>query len=160
MAYIPNEDKKYKVLPYSRKNNKEVIEYISDDYIREINNLTNNELSWPYNCSSYDEYYKGLEDLSIKYPNAKKKIIKFLNLLKNVNIKENWIILKYIGNSNDNFTKDQCYYMPVYLENDNWIHLGIIDNEEFTSCIDWEEGNIINFEKDFVVVKNPHNIKF
>jgi hypothetical protein len=50
--------------------------------------------------------------------------------------------------------------MPVYLENDNWIHLGIIDNEEFTSYIGWEEGNIINFEKDFVVVKNPHNIKF
>ncbi len=61
-----------------------------------------------------------------KLENYKQSII-------HLNDKSTWGIVKYNGESNLNSTNGQCYYVPIFENNGEFIIGGIIDDEEFTS---------------------------
>lgn len=52
--------------------------------------------------------------------------------LRELNIKEQWSICRYIGEDSDgDLTKGQCYYWPTSVNNPEY--RGVIDDEEFTT---------------------------
>ena len=147
MAYIPEEHKKYNVLPRHGKDG-EVFEYPNLDYIEDL--LCGYPVRLiPYNFKSYEEYFNNLDEIDVSYGrniiglhNALEKLKKAIIKL---NKKEEWSICRYKGESLDRafgLTHDQCYYWPTTKSNP--VFQGVIDDEEFTSYFyepdaeDWE----------------------
>lgn len=56
---------------------------------------------------SYKELFKEINSWINKFPNCKKEIIVYKNSLIKLNNKDLWGIVKYIGESNWNFTKNK-----------------------------------------------------
>lgn len=138
MPYIPREHKKYKLLPFCRKNKREVFEYPSD-LLDEVNKLLpEGESLMPYGYKSYDEYY---DEWYKFFQNAadekdKKKLDSFANRMLSLNVKETWAVLKYVGETSEDcefagLTHGKYYYCPRPTPESDMI--GVVDNEEFTS---------------------------
>ena len=136
MPYIPEEHKKYDVLPYSVKNGGEVFNYPSG-LIDEIEAYYPEDFNFiPYGYNSYDEYFAFLD----KYKNDTddEKLISLFEKLKleiiRYNKKENWSICRYVGKKMSlitGLTPNQCYYWPCISDDPKYV--GVIDDEEFTS---------------------------
>ena len=138
MPYIPEQHKKYNLLPYCRKDGGEVFDYPSD-LISKAEKMLEDEYLMPYNYNSYEEYYSHLDDLMKKYE-EKPQIVEVLQGVKTkvklMNIKEEWSILKYIGPTDDavfGLTQNKNYYWPT--RKDNPVYCGVIDDEEFTAYL-------------------------
>ncbi len=136
MAYIPQKHLKYDVLPRCRKNGGEVIVYDSKTY--DAIHDKGCDLSFPYNIRSYEEYYDEIDRCIARYPQLKKLLKEYKENLLEWNNKDVWGIVKYHGESNDSFTKERCYYVPIGEKEGKLIpNSGIIDDEEWTSYEAW-----------------------
>ena len=140
--YIPKEHIKYDILPNSKKNNWEVVSYDSDmlDKLQKYHC----KISYPYHPVSLESLYKEIDDCIIQYPKLKNLLLKYKKDLIIRNNKLNWGIVKYIGKSNQNFTNNHYYYVPMFEKNGTIVVDGIIDDEEFTSYIGWSEDTNIS----------------
>ena len=155
MSYIPKEHLKYDILPNSRTGNWEVVSYDSD-MIRELIDIV--DISYPYHLSTLEEYYKEIDSCIDKYPQYRDKLIEYKNDLIIRNDKSNWGIVRYIGESNDHFTKNRCYYVPMVKKNNEYTIDGIIDDEEYTSYIAWSMDDTSKDKKlEFEIVIDPSN---
>ena len=153
MAYIPEAHAKYNLLPFCVGNGGEVFDYpssiankITDEF------LPDEESVIPYGYENYSQYYTKLDDYIIKYGTTDGKIneigeliIRLKKDIQNMNIKENWSVLRYIGKPTDGcfgLTHGRYYYMTSFDKARKSI--GIIDDEEFTAYMypaklsDWE----------------------
>ena len=137
MPYIPNDHKKYKLLPNARKIKREVFEYPSEllDQVNSI--LPKDEGMMPYGYKSYDEYFGELEKWLDHFSGdaIKKDLLdRFYNKMVALNHKETWAVLRYVGETTDELfglTHGKYYYCPRPTS----VHetFGVIDDEEFTS---------------------------
>ncbi|OQB11930.1 MAG: hypothetical protein BWY15_02360 [Firmicutes bacterium ADurb.Bin193] len=138
MPYIPDEHKKYNLLPQSCLDGGEVFSYDSD-LVYGLESLLDNKYSLiPYGYDSYEEYYEHLDSISAENPSVKEKIEELKKDIKKRNIKENWSIAKYVGDTTDGvfgLTHDRYYYFPCSA--DDITYDGIIDDEEFTSYMNY-----------------------
>lgn len=147
MAYIPEEHKKYKLLPYKR-NKGEVFEYPDLTFIENLLDGYPVRLI-PYHFFSYEEYFNNLDEIDACYSRRVIGLHKALQKLRKemirLNKKEEWSICRYIGKSTDGafgLKHNQCYYWPT--TKDNPTYSGVIDEEEFTAYFyfpnkeDWE----------------------
>ena len=156
MAYIPREHKKYNILPSSRKGNWEVVSYDSDMLNQLID--VGCDISYPYQPTTLEEYYNEIDNCIKQCPKIESLLNDYKNDLINRNNKTNWGIVKYIGESNDSFTNGRYYYVPMFKKNDQVIIDGIIDDEEFTSYVEWTDSNFNNTE--FEVIVDPFDVLF
>ena len=143
MPYIPKEHEKYNILPRCRKKGGEVFSY-NCEIENEIGRmLPEGESVIPYNYDSYKEFYAHLDAFVLKYGTSDgvlndlgNKILMYKADIERRNVKENWSVLKYTGETTDElfgFTHGRYYYWPCSLETPEYE--GVIDNEEFTSYI-------------------------
>ena len=140
MPYIPKNHERYDLLPCCRKDGGEVFDYPSD-LIYEAEQLLGGASSgiFPYNYNSYDEYYRYIDKLIQEYnDNAEivSKLIAVRNAVKNMNQKEQWSVLRYVGPTDNavfGLTKGKNYYWPTHA--DNPVYCGVIDDEEFTAYL-------------------------
>lgn len=137
MAYIPKEHEKYDVLPMCRREGGEVFSYPSQ-LIEELSKkLPDDENMIPYGYRSMEEYMKKMEEYAAQYfieESDKLLFVEFKTLMKEMNRKEEWSIVRYIGESDDNIfglTHGHTYYWPCCKSNPRYE--GVIDDEEFTS---------------------------
>ena len=143
MAYIPEAHKKYNLLPRCRDEGGEVFSY-SSALISAIEALCPGipELM-PYGHRSYDRFYKYLDAVieEVKgHCNAEgddscevvRLLTEYKEDIRKRNVKENWSVVKYVGETIENFfTHGRHYYWPCH-EGDP-VYEGIIDDEEFSS---------------------------
>lgn len=148
MAYIPEKHQKYNLLPRCREHGGEVFEY--PGYLHDMINLLlpDGESVNPYGYDSYEEYYAEIDrcrDLYASTDKAKALFDQYKVVMKEMNRKENWSVLKYVGNSNHagiGVTKGHVYYWPC--SKFSPVYQGVIDDEEYTSYAystnpdDWE----------------------
>jgi hypothetical protein len=148
--YIPEDHKKYNLLPHKREHGGEVFSYpaeldVIDDMLCEAEGQiaegdNRNSLLVPYGRSSYEEYYAELEAYAEKYkdetPELSALLLNLKRTIQDMNIKENWSVARYIGESCGSLfglTPGQCYYWPCSIEHPDYE--GVIDDEEFTSYL-------------------------
>lgn len=152
--YIPAEHVEYDLLPRCRKNGGEVFSYPAElEAIDEL--LSKHEyaedpercisLLIPYGERSYFCYLKRLTSYIEKYreldPDLSQLIEWLAGAMRRMNVKENWSIVRYIGDQYDEvesgqsngLTRGRCYYWPCSKEHP--VYEGVIDNEEFTSYL-------------------------
>lgn len=130
MAYIPEQHKKYSLLPNGFG---EVFHYHTDLFDQWVD--SDEKYFYPYGYDSYEEFYADLDVRIAQLKNTETAILlqEFKEELKRINIKENWSVLKYLGDDPEfdfGLTKGQYYYWPCSIENPEYA--GVIDNEEFT----------------------------
>ena len=152
--YIPAEHVEYDLLPRCRKNGGEVFSYPAElEAIDEL--LSKHEyaedperrisLLIPYGERSYFCYLNRLTSYIEKYreldPDLSELIEWLVGAMRRANVKENWSIVRYIGDQYDEvesgqsngLTRGRCYYWPCSKEHP--VYEGVIDNEEFTSYL-------------------------
>lgn len=139
MPYIPKEHEKYDLLPYCRRNGGEVFQYPSK-LIDEVGNLLNSlDEIFPYGYNSYEEYYGTINSLiSDNACNLElvEKLNELLNKMYEMNQKEEWSVLKYIGPTDKacfGLTHGKTYYWPT--RKSKPVYQGVVDDEEFTSYL-------------------------
>lgn len=137
--YIPKEHEKYDLLPFCRQNGGEVFEYPGKlldqlaQYTTEEDNLN------PYGYESYEAYFADVDRVAKKFsdqPEAVTLFERFKTRMREMNCKEEWSILKYIGPKEDRdfrLTPGHNYYWPS--EKANPVYSGVIDDEEYTSYL-------------------------
>lgn len=113
-----------------RKNGWEVFEYDSR-LLSELEDLGCKELT-PYHPASYEAYFEEIDEYKKIFPELEEKLKEYKQSIIHVNDKSTWGIVRYNGESNLNFTKGQCYYVPIFENNGKYIIGGVIDDEEFT----------------------------
>ncbi len=139
MVYIPDNHKKYNLLLQSQKCNGEVFSYPSN-LLDKLGDAGEDNLD-PYGYSSYEEYYaeidkrinKGEIDNNAELVELLKS---YKDLILQMNKKEVWSVLKYIGEDTDailGLKKGRYYYWPCSMENPRYE--GVIDEEEYTSYL-------------------------
>lgn len=135
MPYIPEEHKKYPVLPYSREHGGEVFQYNSWPY-EELDELIGDHLM-PYGYKSYEEYFAKIDGL-IRTHSKNPEAVRLLGMIKKRiskwNQKEEWSICRFIGGDiGDVFGVHYggYYYWPCMASNPKFA--GVIDDEEFTA---------------------------
>jgi len=180
MAYIPKEHQKYDILPFCRSDGGEVFSYDSEleDEICEL--LPAAEMGVdeiiPYGFDSYEEYDQHLDSYIAQYGTTDgqlnrlgRLIAKFKADIKCRNIKENWSIVKYVGESTGGvggFTHGRYYYWPCSIEKPEYE--GIIDDQEFTAYFAWvnkgkitqtlDNGEVTVFverKSDWIIIEDP-----
>ena len=144
MAYIPEAHKKYDLLPRCRKEGGEVFSYSSELESAILDFASKNSHIWPYGFNSYDEFYDYLDyetdnayaalgDCD-RFYTIRQLIAEYKEDIKRRNIKENWSIVQYVGETIENFfTHGRYYYWPC--SEDSPTYEGIIDDEEFSSYV-------------------------
>lgn len=143
MPYIPKEHKKYDLLPFCRENGGEVFSYPCEMENMICDLLPEGESVIPYGFDSYESFDKHLDDYISQFGTDDGKQNRLGQLLseykvdiKRRNIKENWSVVKYVGESTGDvggFTYDRYYYWPCSIEVPEYE--GVIDDEEFTSYL-------------------------
>lgn len=139
MAYIPEQHKKYDLLPHCKKHGGEVFEYPCKLLDKLEKYLPGGENLMPYGYKSYEEYYSEIDKLAEQFftdPDVAKMYAEFKNEMLKLNVKENWSVLRYIGKSSKScigLTHGNIYYWPCSI--DNPVYEGVIDDEEFTSYL-------------------------
>lgn len=134
MPYIPKKHEKYNLLPMCRKNGREVFEY-PRLLLSRLEELGVHHLD-PYGYQSYEEYYAELDKRKSQLSDAAilEAFDKFKNRMPELNQKEKWSVLKYVGENTDSFlglTKGRYYYWPCAAVNASYS--GVIDDEEYTA---------------------------
>ena len=139
MPYIPKEHEKYDLLPYCREDGGEVFDYPSE-LICVAEKLIGSSVGiFPYNYNSYEDYYKILDELIEAYSEQAETVDalkKVRERVKEMNCKEEWSILKYIGPTDYelfSLTHGKNYYWPT--RKSNPIYCGVVDDEEFTAYL-------------------------
>jgi len=139
MPYIPEKHKKYDLLPLCRNSGGEVFDY-PGKLISEAEDIIDAPKGlFPYNFDSYEEYYSYLEGLissSSECPDAVEMLMRLKQSVLEMNQKEEWSVLKYLGPSDDDglgLTHGKNYYWPTRKANP--VYCGVVDNEEFTSYL-------------------------
>ena len=191
MAYIPIEHQKYDILPFCRSKGGEVFSYDSELAseicellpCREIEQTTpdgaelqNVDYFSPWGFDSYEEYDEYLDSLISEHGTVNdelnhlgKLMTAFKEDIMRRNVKENWSVVRYVGESTDGiggFTNGRYYYWPCSIENPEYE--GIIDDQEFTSYLAWvnkeqvnqslENGvvtDFVNFKRDWEIAEDP-----
>ena len=172
MAYIPKAHEKYHLLPLFVETNLEVILIPETDAFQIAELLPDGELIWPCNELSepihhdYAEYYAKLDSYLVRFGTAEGKLNDLGKLIegfkKNVqqmNVKENWSVLKYIGEENGDefqtFTSGWHYYMACS-DKPRKI-LGIIDDDGFEGAYDNDTNSSIweRIAKSWEIVEDP-----
>lgn len=159
--YIPVEHEQHNLLPYCRAKGGEVFSYPSmlddvDERIRkweagragvqagehDAGHKNDSMRIMPYGMKSYAEYYGMLEryavDIAPDDPQLARDIRMLEDLMKIMNVKEQWSIVRYVGDQFDEveglgLTKGRCYYWPCSESCPEYE--GVIDDEEFTSYL-------------------------
>ncbi|MCL2153134.1 MAG: hypothetical protein FWH57_09305 [Oscillospiraceae bacterium] len=142
MPYIPIEHEKYDILPYCRGNGGEVFSY-DVEMENEIGAMLPDGASViPYGYESYEEFDDCLDEyiLMLGISDGQlnilgRKILKYKADIKKRNVKENWSVVKYVGETTGLFglTHGRHYYWPCSADKPEYE--GIIDDEEFTSYL-------------------------
>lgn len=138
MPYIPKEHEKYDLLPYCRKHGGEVFEYPSllnklNTYLKADDHLD------PYGYDSYEDYDCEIDrvaGLFSNQPEILELFRKYKKAIHELNCKEQWSVLRYIGPSDDSvfgLTHGRCYYWPSSYANP--VYSGVIDDEEYTAYL-------------------------
>ena len=139
MPYIPEKHKKYNLLPFCRKRGGEVFEYPSNLISKAEEMLSPEESITPYGFKSYDEYFAYIDKLIIQNQNnyTLVEILEQVKVqVKEMNIKEDWSVLKYVGESDGavfGLTHNKNYYWPT--RKSKPVYCGVIDDEEFTAYL-------------------------
>lgn len=134
MAYIPQNHQRYGVLPLSAHCQREVFVYPSK-LLDEVQAAIDEQLI-PYGFESYHHYDTYLKELQIKYPCSCDKLLQLRKRITELNQKEEWSVLRYIGPDTDSILglkHNQVYYWPCSFNNPKYI--GVIDDEEFTNYL-------------------------
>lgn len=137
MPYIPEEHKKYPVLPYSREHGGEVFQY-HEWPERELLELIGDHLI-PYGYKSYESYFEKIDRYIQQYadnPRVVWLLTKGKEKMIEWNKKEEWSICRYLGEDTDNvfgLHKGGYYYWPCTTANP--VFGGVIDDEEFTAYL-------------------------
>ena len=100
---IPDSHKKYNLLPRCSERGGEVFSYPSSE--NEISaKLPEGEHVIPYGYDSYEDFYQQLDCYIEQYGSTDgdlnelgSKIFKYKEDIRSMNIKENWSVLKYLG---------------------------------------------------------------
>ncbi len=152
MPYIPKHHEKYDLLPYCRKNGGEVFDYPSD-LMRKLGEFMKpgDQLD-PYGYDSYEEYFAEIDRISQKYadrPEVMALFAEFVVQMKEMNCKDEWSVLKYIGPKEGGafgLTPGKDYYWPV----SKWkpVYSGVIDDEEYTSYLYPTDSNLWEILED------------
>lgn len=141
MAYIPPKHRKYNLLPMCQARGGEVFSYPNSDTIDKL--LPQGDSLIPCGYKNYDEYDAYIDQLISNF-GMKDGIRNDLGYLleeyqkqiHHMNIKENWSILRYIGDDSPGIfglTKGRYYYWPCSAESPKYE--GVIDDEEYTSYL-------------------------
>ena len=149
MPYIPKQHEKYELLPNCRKHGGDVFEYPSD-LLNKLEGYGLSDLD-PYGYISYDAYYNELDKLKLKINDEKVLLLirQYKQSMLKLNQKENWSVLKYIGESTSSvtgLTQGRYYYWPCAIE--NAIYRGVIDDEEYTAYIYPTESSLWDIAED------------
>ena len=156
--YVPEGYEKYNLLPGCSKRGGDIHIHPSEmrDTINSLLPEDSDGIPYPYfhSFGEYDEYIDELiaeHGLTNGATNELGKVMhEYKALVKEMNNKDKWSVLKYIGESYDNirafggFTHGMYYYMTVYTI-DGDTYYGIIDDEEYSSsgwCPDKEKWEI------------------
>lgn len=138
MPYIPEAHKKYDLLPLCQKDGGEVFEYPGELIYKAEKEIGEHGLM-PYNFESYGEYYAFIDSLIEKHsnnPNAVALLAQVKQTVLEMNQKEEWSILRYLGPSDDGpcgLTHGKIYYWPS--RKTKPVYSGVVDDEEFTSYL-------------------------
>jgi hypothetical protein len=139
LPYIPEAHKKYNLLPGCHKYGGDVIFYPTRERDAISKLLPQDEFIYPYH-HSYAEIYANLDYCIEKYGTTNgeinklgKRIAAYKIRVQKMNVKENWSVLRYIGNSTDElpisgWTHGRYYYMAI--DESRNCH-GIFDDEEY-----------------------------
>jgi hypothetical protein len=130
MPYIPEQHKKYALLPKTRDMEWEVFEYPD---LREYGDMRKDLM--PYGYKSLESYLNHIDYLISKTESIilRNKLNELKYDMVRLNNKEIWSVLKYVGNLNDELylITGHVYYWPC-TEGDS-IYMGVIDEAEFTA---------------------------
>lgn len=159
--YIPAEHEQYDLLPHCRAEGGEVF-----SFPRMLDDVDERICAWeasrvdapaeeaqverggystkimPYGFKSYAEYYGLLEkcaaDVEPDDSRLARDIRALEGLMKLMNVKEEWSVVRYVGDQCDgvnglSLTKGRCYYWPCSKSCPGYE--GVIDDEEFTSYL-------------------------
>ena len=146
LPYIPEAHKKYNLLPQCHKYGGDVHFCPSSEHEAISALLPEDQYFSPPYHLSYDEYNNILDGYISEYgtTNGKlnelgKMIDDYKTLVQKMNIKENWSVLRYIGESTGyerifgdlcGFTHGRYYYLAVADIDESHKFSGLIDNEE------------------------------
>ena len=139
MAYIPEQHRQYNLLPYCCEHGGEAFEYPSEllDEVDEF--LPKGETLNPYGFKSYEEYYSAIDQWITFYKSDKEAVAAlqaFRKEMLQLNCKESWSVLKYVGPSQKavfGLTPGRYYYWPCSLK--DLSYRGVIDDEEYTAYL-------------------------
>lgn len=137
MPYIPTAHLKYDVLPFCRKHGREVFTYPIELLYELSKYADEKEPLDPYGFKSYEEYYDFVDRTASGYvnrPDIFNVFEKFKAVMKVMNCKEQWSILKYIGAADHKvagLTHGRDYYWPCSEKCP--LYEGVIDDDEYTS---------------------------
>lgn len=139
MPYIPKQHEKYDLLPFCKEHGGEVFEYPSR-LLEKVNSLLKPEDSLdPYGYKSYEEYFERVDCVSEQFkddPDKYDLFVEFKKIMLEMNCKEDWSIMRYIGPDDNNLfgiTNGKVYYWPT--RKSNPVYSGVIDDEEYTSYL-------------------------
>lgn len=139
MPYIPKQHEKYNLLPYCKKDGGEVFDYPSELIYRAEKLIGSSVGLFPYNYDSYEDYYNKLDEL-MRIHSEHVEIVEMLkkvrDKVKEMNCKEEWSVLKYVGPTDDSvlgLTHGKNYYWPT--RKSKPVYCGVVDDEEFTSYL-------------------------
>ena len=139
MPYIPEEHKQYNLLPYCCEHGGEVFDYPSELIYEAEKLLGESGELMPYNYNSYEQYYGFIDALIAQHkndPEIKAKLLQVKEMVQQMNQKEDWSVLRYVGPSDEScfgLTHGKNYYWPTRREDPTYC--GVIDDEEFTSYL-------------------------
>lgn len=141
MPYIPIQHQKYDLLPLCRNSGGEVFDYPGKLISQAETLIGSSDGLFPYNSSSYEEYYQGLNALMVQYadcPHIVDVLLRVKQRVIEMNQKEEWSVLKYMGPTTDingffGLTHGKNYYWPT--RKSKPVYCGVIDDEEFTSYL-------------------------
>jgi len=159
MAYIPEAHKKYNLLQMCAKDGREVFSYPSELEYEITDMLPENEGVVPYGYECYDEFYSELDRYVELYGSSNGELNdlghmlkRFKEIVRKMNVKENWSVLRYIGETTSNtfgLTHGRYYYWPCSIERPEYE--GVIDDEEFTSYLAYAVENPVISEEGMVL---------
>lgn len=139
MPYIPKEHEKYDLLPFCRERGGEVFEYPSDLLDRLEAYLDPEDQLMPYGFKSYEEYNQEIDRIAQRFlvqPEVLDLFAQFKAQVHEMNCKEQWSVLKYVGPKSGGvfgLTPYRNYYWPSRTSNP--VYSGVVDDEEFTAYI-------------------------
>jgi len=169
MAYIPEVHKKYGLLPEFVERRIEIIIYPTPDDLDVVEMLPDGESFSQEGFRDYAQYYASLDDLMSRLGvtdgelnDLGKKLSEFKEAVQKINIKENWAVLRYVGESNQSiceFTHGRYYYAAYSIR--PFRFYGIIDDEGLpvyrgSSIFDYKRPFIKIDSSDWEIAEDPY----